>query len=118
MDQRERVYVGTMTALGLGIVDSTGRITSISTPDKANFTIGAVDDALTKVNRQRADLGAYQNRLELTTRGLFIGYENLQAAESRIRSSGGQDLPSSGTSESEANTSRRRASRSVDRVME
>jgi flagellin len=37
------------------------------------------------VNKQRADLGAYQNRLEHAIRGVDIGAENLQAAESRIR---------------------------------
>ena len=37
------------------------------------------------MNKQRADLGAYQNRLEYTMKGLAVGAENLQAAESRIR---------------------------------
>jgi len=37
------------------------------------------------VNRQRADLGAYQNRMELTVQGIKIAEENTQAAESRIR---------------------------------
>jgi flagellin len=37
------------------------------------------------VNKQRADLGAYQNRLDKIAKTLLIGYENLQAAESRIR---------------------------------
>jgi flagellin len=41
--------------------------------------------ALKKVNKQRADLGGYQNRLEYTTQGLSIAAENLQAAESLIR---------------------------------
>ena len=38
-----------------------------------------------KNNKQRADLGAYQNRLEHAYNGLTIGAENLQASESRIR---------------------------------
>jgi flagellin len=37
------------------------------------------------VSKQRADLGAYQNRLTYAMEGLSIGAENLQAAESRIR---------------------------------
>ena len=49
------------------------------------MAIGTIDKALEKVNKQRADLGAYQNRLEKTSVGLLVGYENLQAAESRIR---------------------------------
>ena len=44
-----------------------------------------VDTAMQKVNKQRADLGAYQNRLEYAAQGLSVGAENLQAAESRIR---------------------------------
>jgi len=38
-----------------------------------------------KINKQRADLGAYQNRMEYAVRGLDISAENLQASESRIR---------------------------------
>jgi len=86
MDQRERVFVGTMTAKGLG-VRSPGddTILSLSAPDSANRAIGSLDEALKKVSKQRADLGAYQNRLEHAVRGIDIGAENLQAAESRIR---------------------------------
>jgi len=90
MDQRERVYIHTMTAQGLGIqgtngTPATATFISISTPDKANISIGVIDSALKIVNKQRADLGAYQNRLENTMKGLAVGAENLQAAESRIR---------------------------------
>ena len=49
------------------------------------MAIGVIDSALKKVNKQRADLGAYQNRLDHTLKGLAVGAENLQAAESRIR---------------------------------
>jgi len=90
MDQRERAYIGTMTAQGLGVqstngLTSTATFISISTPDNANMAIGVVDHALMIVSKQRADLGAYQNRLEYTMKGLSIGAENLQASESRIR---------------------------------
>jgi flagellin len=86
MDQRERVFIGTMTAKGLGVKDvSSDAILSLSTPDSANRTIGVLDEALKAVNKQRADLGAYQNRLEYAIKGIDIGAENLQAAESRIR---------------------------------
>lgn len=86
MDQRERVFIGTMTAKSLGVKQiSSDEIVSLSSPDGANRTIGVLDEALKKVNKQRADLGAYQNRLEHAVRGIDIGAENLQAAESRIR---------------------------------
>jgi len=42
-------------------------------------------DALTKVSRQRSDLGAIQNRLEHTIKNLDNVVENTQAAESAIR---------------------------------
>ena len=86
MDQREQVFIGTMTSRGIGMkVVATGSTVSISTPEKSNQTIGLVDQALTMVSKQRADLGAYQTRLEFATKGLMSGFENMQAAESRIR---------------------------------
>jgi flagellin len=86
MDQRIRSYVNTMTATALGLKDPTSQENiSISTPEKSNMAIGTIDNALTKVSKQRADLGAYQNRLEKLSTGLMVGYENLQSAESRIR---------------------------------
>lgn len=86
MDQREQVYIGTMTAKGLGVKNvGDDSILSLSAPDSANRSIGTLDAALKKVSKQRADLGAYQNRLEYAIRGIDIGAENMQAAESRIR---------------------------------
>jgi flagellin len=85
MDQREQVYIGTMTSKGLGIRQMDDSFVTLQTPDDANRTIGLCDAALKIVNKQRADLGAYQNRLEHAVRGLDVGAENLQASESRIR---------------------------------
>jgi len=86
MHQRERVYIGTMTAEAFNLIDRTGRlVANVSTADGSNRTIGLVDDALQKIAKQRADLGAYYNRLEFAAKGLMNAYENTQAAESRIR---------------------------------
>ncbi|HPD80493.1 MAG TPA: flagellin [Spirochaetales bacterium] len=86
MDQRERVFIGTMTSKALGVRNvGSEEIMSLSTPENANRSIGVLDAALKKINKQRADLGAYQNRLEHAIKGIDIGAENLQAAESRIR---------------------------------
>jgi flagellin len=90
MDQRIQVHIGTMTAQGLGVqgtngMPSSATFISLSSPDRANMAIGVVDAALKKINKQRADLGAYQNRLDYAMKGLDIGAENLQAAESLIR---------------------------------
>ena len=87
MDQNERVFIGSMTAQALGIQGTQGQseTISISAPEKANTTIGVLDSALRVVSKQRADLGAYQNRFELASIGIATAAENLQAAESRIR---------------------------------
>ena len=86
MDQRTQVFIGTMSAAALGLRNvGDESIMTLETPDEANRAIGTLDEAIKKINKQRADLGAYQNRLEKTVTGLDIGAENLQASESRIR---------------------------------
>jgi len=83
--QRERVYIQTMTGMALGLKRLDGNILSLSTAEFANSAIGELDAALNQINKQRADLGAYYNRLEHTAKGLMNAYENVQASESRIR---------------------------------
>ena len=88
MDQNERIYVGTMTAAALGIQgNQTGgeEILSIQSPELANQAIGVLDNALKMVSKQRADLGAYQNRFEQAHKSVAVAAENLQASESQIR---------------------------------
>ena len=87
VDQNERVYIGTMTAQSLGLKGAQGSEEGIgiATPDTANMAIATVDEALKNVSKQRADLGAYQNRFEMAANGVSVAAENLQAAESRIR---------------------------------
>jgi flagellin len=92
MDQRTQVFIGTMSTQGLKLRNPNGlshsaTFISLSSPDKANAAIGTIDEALKIINKQRADLGAYQNRLEHATKGLSVGAENLQSAESIIRDS-------------------------------
>ncbi len=66
MDQRVQAFIGTMTASALGLRSvGSEEILSLESPDSANRAIGTLDEALKKINKQRA--------------------ENLQAAESRIR---------------------------------
>lgn len=86
MDQRIEAYIGTMTSAALNLRNvGDESIISLGDPDEANRAIGTLDEAMKKINKQRADLGAYQNRLEYTIKGLDIAAENLQAAESKIR---------------------------------
>ena len=86
-DQSIRAYIGTMTATALGLKNTQGEenTITINSPDEANQTIAAIDEALRNVNKQRADLGAYQNRMEMAQKGIDIAAENTQSAESRIR---------------------------------
>ncbi len=79
-DQRKQVFIGTMTTAALQLNGI-----SISTPDQANRAIGTVDSAMTRISKQRADLGAYQNRFEMASKGVAVAAENMQAAESLIR---------------------------------
>ena len=87
VDQNVRVYVGTMTAQALGLTGGQGNdeVVSVASPDTANVAITTIDEALKRVNSQRADLGAYQNRFELASQGIATAAENLQASESLIR---------------------------------
>lgn len=96
MDQYEQVFIGDMAAGALGLRDQVSEtVDDITEPNlgnagartiqNANDSIGILDEALNTVSKQRADLGAFQNRLELAINGIDVGAENLQAAESRIR---------------------------------
>ncbi|MBO4404069.1 MAG: flagellin [Treponema sp.] len=86
MDQRMQVYIGTMSATALGLrTIGNDEIVTIATPDEANRVIGTLDEAIKRINKQRADLGAYQNRLDYAVKGLDVAAENTQASESRIR---------------------------------
>lgn len=88
VDQNIRAYIGTMTATALGLKGIQGEeanIISIGSPEEANQTISTIDEALKNVNKQRADLGAYQNRFEMAQKGIDVAAENLTAAESRVR---------------------------------
>ena len=87
VDQNTRVFIGTITATALGLKGAQGgdEQISISSPDEANLTLATIDEALKNVTKQRADLGAYQNRFEMAAKGINIAAENTQASESRIR---------------------------------
>jgi flagellin len=86
MDQREVMFIGTMTSKALGIQDvGNDAFMTLSTADLANSNIGKLDEALKIVSRQRADLGGYQNRFEVAKIGVDVAAENLQAAESILR---------------------------------
>ena len=57
----------------------------VDTKGDARTALQTVDDALVKVSSLRANFGAVQSRLDSTVSNLDIQYENLSAANSRIR---------------------------------
>jgi flagellin len=92
MDQNVQIFVGTMTATALGLKGASGSEDSngsdglqLDSVENANAAIGTLDEALKRINSQRANLGAYQNRFETASKGVAVAAENTQAAESRIR---------------------------------
>jgi flagellin len=88
VDQNKSIFIGTMNAASLGL-ESQGaqgrQAISLAAPDSANLAIATLDGAINKITKQRADLGAYQNRFEMAYKGVSIAGENLTASESRIR---------------------------------
>ncbi|WP_373682482.1 flagellin [Desulfovibrio sp. JC010] len=64
---------------GLGI----GNL-NVASQTAAQYSLAAIDDAIIKKDKIRANLGATQNRLENSATNISIQAENLQAAESRI----------------------------------
>jgi len=74
------ITINSMGATGLGISNNT-----VSTRAQASAAIAALDTALKRIDTQRGELGAKQNRLESTISNLSNVSENLSAARSRIR---------------------------------
>ena len=113
--QTMTIFIGNMTAFGLGLVGAEGKDKSewdgigyiyydsegkavdadettlgkteygISNQASASAAIDRIDIALNTVSMARARLGAYQNRLEYKIANLDNQAENVAAAESRIR---------------------------------
>ena len=71
-------------SFGLKNVQGSGESLSISSPDEANMAIATVDEALLRVSKQQALIGANQNRMEVAKKGIDIAAENMAAANSRI----------------------------------
>lgn len=83
-NQRIRAFITTMSSRALNLWNA-GNKRTISTVGEANTMLGFIDRGLDRLNRQRADLGAYYNRMENTAKALNLSYENMMAADSRIR---------------------------------
>ena len=74
----------TAESFGLKNAQGTGESLFIVSPDEANMAIATVDEALLRVSKQQALIGANQNRMEVAKQGIDIASENMAAANSRI----------------------------------
>lgn len=74
------ININSMKTADLGLTSA-----SVDTQDNAEAAITQVTHAINSVSTQRANLGAYQNRLEHKINNLDTSAENLQAAESNVR---------------------------------
>jgi flagellin len=68
----------TLKALGLGDI-------STMTRESSQTNLAALDSAITRLNENRSNLGALQNRLQSSINNMTIYRENLEGANARIR---------------------------------
>lgn len=90
VDQNIKINIASATAEALGLRGKgqdceDGALVSVSDTETANRTLATIDEALKNVNRQRADLGAVQNRMEMAAKGINVAAENMTSSESIIR---------------------------------
>ncbi len=79
-DDRINVTIAAMDTTGLAI-----NANDVTSSANAQTAIDALDAAIETVSGQRADIGAIENRLQITTSNLASARENLSASNSRIR---------------------------------
>jgi flagellin len=71
------------STLGNGALKITGA--TLSTATGAQMALSVFDSAITSLSTSRANIGAVQNRVKSTISNLAVAFENLSAANSRIR---------------------------------
>lgn len=76
-------YDSTTTDASLEALGLVGE--GIANKEGAQLSLAKLDDALTRINGTRANLGALQNRLQSASNSIAITEENFSAANSRIR---------------------------------
>lgn len=81
------ITIDAMDAATLGVDGGSGSATGtidLTSSSAAITAISAIDSAITDVNTQRAELGAYSNRLDYTVSNLTNISANLEAGRGRI----------------------------------
>jgi flagellin len=79
------VTMDTMTAAAYGASSTDLTALDVSTVAGAQAALTAIDTAIADTSTSRANMGAVQNRLQVTVSNLMSARENLSAANSRIR---------------------------------
>jgi flagellin len=80
------ISISDMQASALGQGATTSAVANVNVITKTfDGNLASIDQAIKDVSDQRAQLGAWQNRLEHTISNLTVSSENLTAAESRVR---------------------------------
>jgi flagellin len=85
MNQMITLGIKSMKAESLGVDAAKVTIDTATATTTISKAISTINTAIDTVSTERANLGAYQNRLEHTINNLNTSSENLSAAESRIR---------------------------------
>ncbi|OOB79529.1 MAG: hypothetical protein BEN18_00540 [Epulopiscium sp. Nuni2H_MBin001] len=79
-NQKIEIDIVAMGAIELGLSE-----VDVKSKETASAALESIDAAIEEISRQRAVLGAAQNRLEHTIKNVDNTAENLQSAESNIR---------------------------------
>lgn len=83
-EQNDRIsYDPSLTSAKVSDIGLDGM--NVASKEASQTNLETIDQAISKINENRAGLGALQNRLQSTMRNLDIQTENLSAANSRIR---------------------------------
>lgn len=84
-NDRITVSIANTQASQLGTAGTKLNSQGISTVTKSQNSLGIIDAAITQISNTRSNLGASQNRLNVTIDNIGTSVENLAAANARIR---------------------------------
>lgn len=79
-DNKVAVSIDSITSAILGVAAG-----NLSTAANATTALGTIDSAISALSSSRAEIGAFQNRLNYAASNLSVTLENMTASESAIR---------------------------------
>jgi flagellin len=84
-NDRIALSIGRTHSSTLGTAGAKITSASLSTATNAQIAMAIFDSAITSLSTSRANIGAIQNRLNISISNIATAYENLTSANSRIR---------------------------------